>query len=269
MFPVIPVEVPKSQNASPAMFTAGTMTGADIARSELGLTGEGIKVGVIDTGIDYDHPAFGGSGTNGGTTFPTARVAYGYDFVGDDYNADPASDGYNPIPKPDGNPDDCEGHGTHVAGIVGADDDFKGVAPNVTLGAYRVFGCEGSTDTDIILSAMERAEADGMDVINMSLGAAFETWPQYPTGTAADRLWRNGIVVVTSAGNEGDYFTQSAGSPGVSRHAIGVASYDNVAVRLSEIVFTGTTGEPISAGYLPAAGSPTSVPRSTGRSPPP
>ena len=260
VFPVIPVAIPESQESKPAMFTAGQMTGADTVRSELGITGAGIKVGIIDTGIDIDHPDFGGNGTDGSTTFPTTRVAFGYDFVGDDYNADPASPSFNPIPRPDGNPDDCQGHGTHVAGIVGADGEVTGVAPDVTLGAYRVFGCDGSTDTDIILAALERAEADGMDVVNMSLGAGFQSWPQYPTSTASDRLWRNGIVVVASAGNEGATYgyqnTQSLGAPGVAGHAIGVASFDNIAVRMSEIVFTPASGAPISTGYLPATASP-------------
>ena len=90
------------------------------------------------------------------------------------------------------------GHGSHVAGIVGADGKVTGVAPEVTFGAYRVFGCgdNASSDTDVILQAMERAHADGMDVINMSLGASFETWPTYPTAVVADRLVDAGVVVV-------------------------------------------------------------------------
>ena len=99
------------------------------------------------------------------------------------------------VPKPDKYPDDCQGHGTHVAGIVGANGTIKGVAPQVTFGAYRVFGCDGSTDTDIILAALERAKHDGMDVVNMSLGAGFQSWPTYPTSVASDRLWKRGIVV--------------------------------------------------------------------------
>ena len=97
------------------------------------------------------------------------------------------------------------GHGSHVAGIVGADGKVTGVAPEVTFGAYRVFGCgeNASSDTDVILQAMERAHADGMDVINMSLGASFETWPTYPTAVVADRLVDAGVVVVVSQGNEG------------------------------------------------------------------
>ena len=89
--------------SDPELFTSLAMIGADISQSELGYTGEGIKVGVIDTGIDYDHSDLGGDGTqrNNSSVFPTVRVAFGWDFVGDAYNADPASAAYNPIPTPD------------------------------------------------------------------------------------------------------------------------------------------------------------------------
>ena len=196
------------------------MTGADVAQSDLGYTGEGIKVAVMDTGIDYDHPDLGGCFGSG------CRVAFGFDFVGDDFNADPNDPGFNPIPTPDDDPDDCQGHGTHVAGIVGANGAVVGVAPEATLGAYRVFGCEGSTTSDIMIAAMERALADGMDVLNMSIGSSFQ-WPQYPTAQASDRLVNQGMVVVASIGNSGASGTYSAGAPGVGKKVIGVASFDN------------------------------------------
>src|SRR5690606_36254965 len=119
-----------------------------------------------------------------------------------------------------------------------------------------VFGCDGSTDTQIILDALERALADGMDVVNMSLGAAFQTWPGYPTDVASDRLVDAGVVVVASAGNEGDYFTQVTGSPSVGDKVIGVASYDNTQVTLAEILVSDAEGETESVGFLPATGSP-------------
>ena len=75
----------------------------------------------------------------------------GWDFVGDAFNADPASALYNPTPVPDAYPDDCNGHGSHVSGIIGANGAVTGVAPGVTFGAYRVFGCAGSTTADIML----------------------------------------------------------------------------------------------------------------------
>ncbi len=208
--------------------TAVVMTGANLANSA-GYTGTGVKVAVMDTGIDYDHADLGGDGTTraNSSVFPTARVTNGYDFVGDAFNANPASPAYNPNTSPDAYPDDCNGHGTHVAGIVGANGAVKGVAPDVKFGAYRVFGCDGSTTADIMLAAMERALADGMHVLNMSIGSAFMTWPQYPTAAGADALVDAGMVVVASIGNSGADGLYSAGAPGVGNNVIGVASYDN------------------------------------------
>ncbi|KAF9273944.1 hypothetical protein BGZ68_001079, partial [Mortierella alpina] len=85
------------------------MTGVDIAHKQYKLTGKGIKIGVIDTGIDYKHPAFASAGEKEGCFGrhgKNCRVAHGWDFVGDAYT------GYNQ-PKPDGDPMDCYGHGTH------------------------------------------------------------------------------------------------------------------------------------------------------------
>ena len=231
VYPVLTVAMPDSiagdSTADPDLFTSKAMIGADIAQDELGLTGKGVRVAVMDTGLDYDNPDFGGSGVNGGTPFPTARVVTGYDFVGDSFNADATSPAYQPIPHPDSNPDDCFGHGTHVAGIIGANGVVKGVAPDVTFGAYRVFGCKGSTTADIMIAAMERILADKMDVLNMSIGSAFQTWPEYPTAAASDRLVNKGISVIASIGNSGASGVYSAGAPGVGNKVIGVAAIDN------------------------------------------
>ncbi len=255
VYPVLPVQAPQTPS-EPDLVSALSMTGADIAQSELGVRGEGIRVGVIDTGIDYDHPDLGGSGTDGERAFPTEKVVAGHDFVGDDYNADPTSEGYQPVPLPDPDPDDCQGHGTHVAGIVGADGDVsnggvRGVAPGVELGAYRVFGCDGSTEADIMVAAMEQALADGMDVVNQSIGSAFSTWPQYPTAVASDNLVDAGVVMVASIGNSGASGTWSAGSPGVGEDVIGVASFDNVTVTAALLTVDG-----VEIPYMPATGSP-------------
>lgn len=241
------IPAPKTERApgdvSPMMNTALAMTGADYAQNVLGLTGQGIKVGIIDTGVDVDHPAL-----NGGTPgFPNPRVVSGYDFVGDDYNADLGNE-----PMPDANPDDCGGHGSHVAGIVGANGEvLKGVAPNVTFGAYRVFGCNGTTDSDIMAAAMERALADGMQVVNQSIGSSFQ-WPDYPTAKAADNLVKAGVVMVASIGNSGTSGLYAAGAPGVGKKVIGVASFDNTAMSLSH--FTAGAAD---VGYLAATGAPT------------
>ena len=248
---------PKGSSVAPELFTALAMTGADIAQSELGYTGDGVKVAVMDTGIDVDHPAFGGDGVAryDSPLFPSDRVAYGYDFVGDAFNADSTSPSYNPVPVPDDNPDDCGGHGTHVAGIIGANDatnGMKGVAPDVTFGAYRVFGCVGSTTTDIMIAAMERALADGMQVLNMSIGSAYQ-WPQYPTAAAADRLVNKRVVVVASIGNNGTNGLYAAGAPGLGSKVIGTASFDNT--RIAQAAFSITPDDRL-IGYNPATGAP-------------
>nr|WP_297428863.1 S8 family serine peptidase [uncultured Actinotalea sp.] len=257
LHPVLEVAAPEpAASFEPEMLTALAMTGADVAQSELGYTGEGIRVGIVDTGIDTDHPDLGGTGTDGTTAFPSQRVVAGYDFVGDSFNADTSSADYQPVPQPDGDPDDCQGHGTHVAGIVGADGDtalggVRGVAPAVELGAYRVFGCEGSTTSDIIVAALERALADGMDVVNQSLGAAFQAWPGYPTAVASDNLVAAGVVMVASIGNSGASGTWSAGAPGVGEDVIGVASYDNTDVTAQVLQVDGRD-----VAYFPGAGAP-------------
>ncbi|WP_151523823.1 cell wall-binding repeat-containing protein [Serinicoccus kebangsaanensis] len=251
-------EQPQDTQIDPELFTAISMTGADIVQSELGFTGAGVKVGIIDTGIDYDHPDFGGNGSPESTTFPTERVAFGYDFVGDDYNADPgAGDAYQPKPFPDEDPDDCQGHGTHVAGITGASGEVTGVAPDVTLGAYRVFGCEGSTDADIMLHAMEQTLDDDMDVVNLSIGSAFSAWREYPTAQATDALAREGVVVVASIGNSGASGLHSVGAPGVGEDTIGVGSVDNTEYNANFFLDEEQTEVPYTIG-TPAPEPPTS-----------
>ena len=255
MYPVEVVARPVTQASGSTPDDAGSlgMIGADIAQNQLGLTGQGVKVGIIDTGIDIDHPAFGGSGVPGTTPFPNARVIAGYDLVGDAYDAA----GTTPAeltPVPDPVPDDCAGHGTHVSGIVGANGGgVKGVAPKASLAMYRVFGCVGSTADDVILEALERAYADGMQVINQSLGSGRQ-WPEAPTAQATSRLVNKGVVMVASIGNAGPGGNPpdglfAAGAPGVGDKVIGVGAYDN-----AQLSFT-VNG--VAYGYNAVAGSPT------------
>ena len=273
IYPVDVVQAPTPEQAAGSaldLAAAVALTGADVAQNVRGLSGRGVKVGIIDTGIDIDHPAFGGSGTNGTTPFPSARVITGWDFVGDNYNSGGTAE--QQVPVPDANPDDCNGHGTHVAGIVGANGGgIKGVAPGVSFGAYRVFGCVGSTSSDIILEALERAHADGMDVVNQSLGSGRQ-WPQYPTAQATSRLVKRGIVMVASIGNNGPGGSSpdalfAAGAPGVGERVIGVASFDNAqrsfTVNSTPYGYNAATGSPLppTSGSLAAArtGTPTTV----------
>jgi subtilisin family serine protease len=250
VYPVATIAIPETES-SPDLSSALAMTGADVAQNELGLSGDGVRVAVMDTGIDYDHPDLGGCFGSG------CRVVDGWDFVGDDFNADDTAPSYNPVTNPDDDPDDCHGHGTHVAGIVGASGDpdsggARGVAPGVTFGAYRVFGCDGSTTADIMIAAMEMALADGSDILNMSIGSAF-TWPQYPTATASDNMVDQGMIVVASIGNSGANGVYSAGAPGLGEKVIGVASFDNTQIALSTFTIS-PDDTPI--GYAPATGAP-------------
>jgi minor extracellular serine protease Vpr len=249
VYPVLTASIGPTEQADPELVHALAMTGADNAH-DAGYTGEGVKVAVMDTGTDYDNPALGGC------FGPGCRVATGHDFVGDAFNS--SGSGGALIPHPDNDPDDCNGHGTHVAGIVGADGtvngvEITGVAPGVTFGSYRVFGCEGSTTADIMLAAMDQALADDMDVLNMSIGSAFNTHPQYPTAVGSDALVDAGMTVVASIGNSGANGLFSAGAPGVGRKVIGVASFDNSHVELKTF-----TAEPDdkSFGYIQATAAP-------------
>ncbi|HYG59038.1 MAG TPA: S8 family serine peptidase, partial [Symbiobacteriaceae bacterium] len=213
MFPVMFVSVPELESSAEMIRSPEVV--AD------GVDGTGVKVAVIDTGVDYSHPDLGGCLGIG------CRVAKGYDFVGNDYMGpgDPV--------VPDDDPMDQNGHGTHVAGIIGAraagENGVTGVAPGVTLFAYKVFGPDGPTSADIMVAAMERALADGADVVNMSIGASFQ-WPRYPTALAADRLVQRGVVVSVSAGNSGDSGLFAGGAPSVGARVMAVASVDNTAI---------------------------------------
>ncbi|MFI1248018.1 S8 family serine peptidase [Streptomyces anulatus] len=162
-----------------------------------GITGKGVKVGIIDTGIDYRHPDL--------------ENVYegGYDFVDDD--TDPMETTYEDW-KESGQAETSQGskyyteHGTHVAGIIagqGAESKARaahGVAPGASVHAYRVLGPYGSGRTSDIIAAMDQAADDGMDVVNMSLGAAVND-PLSPQAIAADHLVLAGITTVIAAGN--------------------------------------------------------------------
>jgi subtilisin family serine protease len=293
VYPVVSVSLPPvdAGGSQPDLQFATTMTGADVAQNELGLDGSGVKVAIMDSGLDYTLPEFGACASVG----PGCRVAGGFDFVGDDFDANINDSTYQPVPHPDNDPAPCDpnvadqralqpgagtsaaAHGTHVAGIVGANgggdpDLVTGVAPGATLYAYRVFGCNGSTSADVMAAAMERAADDDVDVLNMSIGAALFNFPNYPTAVAADNLVDSGTVVVASIGNSGDLGLWAAGAPGVADKVIGVASVDNIKTFLPyftvapdgrEVGYNAATGAPAppTTGTFPLAqtGTPTTV----------
>ncbi len=214
------------------------LTRTSDAWKSFGRFGDGVRIGVIDTGIDYRHADFGGG------SFPTAKVVGGHDFAGDAYTGKAGS-----LPEPDADPMDCEGHGTHVAGTaagfgVNADgstyrgsyasvdlDSLKigpGTAPRALLYALKVFGCKGGTN--LTAQALDWALdpngdgdfSDRLDVVNLSLGSDFGASDD-PDALFVRKLTQHGVVVVAAAGNGGDFY-DVAGSPGNSPEAISVAN---------------------------------------------
>ncbi|KAJ2823083.1 hypothetical protein FBU31_004396, partial [Coemansia sp. 'formosensis'] len=196
-------------------------TGVSRALNELGLNGKGIKIGIVDTGVDYTHPELGNCWKT--TDCPWQ---YGADFIGDKFD----SSSPNPIVSPNPTPMDCDGHGTHVSGILGGQGpNVYGVAPGATYGMYRVFSCPvngsvASTD-DIILRGIEAAYQDGHNIISLSLGGG--SWPEDPISAACSKLVKKGVVVVAANGNDGSNGLYTAGTPAVGHGVIAVGSIDN------------------------------------------
>jgi hypothetical protein len=200
--------------------------GVDQVWQVFGTQGAGIRVGIIDSGIDYMHPALGGG------FGPGFKVAGGYDFVNNDND-----------------PMDDAGHGTHVAGIVSANSEtLKGVAPQATLYAYKVLDAEGRGSESVIIDAIERAvdpdnngdPSDRLDIVNLSLGSN-EGSPTDPSAIAVNNAVRLGSVFVVAAGNSGyrtptsgkenNYFyngSATIGSPGTAELAITVGAADTL-----------------------------------------
>jgi minor extracellular serine protease Vpr len=166
-----------------------------------GYDGRGIKVGIIDTGIDFNHPDLHGYGLSG-------KVIGGYDYV-------------NTNEKPL----DINGHGTEVAGIVAANGSFSGMAPESQLFSYKVSSNGEAVSSEYIIKAVSRAIEDKVNVINISLGV---NRTNDGLEKAVDQAKENGIVVVVAAGNNGPE-SKTIGSPGRDINAITVgASYNNI-----------------------------------------
>ncbi|KAJ2858126.1 hypothetical protein GGI22_003367 [Coemansia erecta] len=194
-------------------------TGVERAVEELGLSGKGVHIGIVDTGVDYNHPELGACWKTEGCMWQ-----YGEDLVGDGFNPPVGNFETNPGPTPM----DCMGHGTHVAGIIaGQGPNVRGVAPNVTLGMYRVFGCpspsgESGTSDDVIIKAFEMAFKDKSDIISLSLGGG--SWSDEPTSIAVTNIASKGTVVVAAAGNDGAGGLFTASAPAVAKGVIDVGS---------------------------------------------
>ncbi|KNG51237.1 subtilisin-like serine protease PR1C [Stemphylium lycopersici] len=213
-------------------YSTHVMTQVDRLRAQ-GITGKGTKIAVIDSGVDYLHPALGGGFGEG------YLVSYGADLVGDDY------DGSN-TPVPDDDPmDECVGHGTHIAGIIAAQANamgFTGAAPDVTLGAYRTYTCDtGRVSNDVLIAAFNQAFEDGSDIISCSMGYP-SGWKEDPWAVAVSRIVDQGIPCILSAtndGNRGLFYTSTASN---GKGVTAVAAIDNIVTPQLLMNATFTTG---------------------------
>jgi subtilisin family serine protease len=231
--------------------------------------GQGMKIAILDTGIDYTHADFGGPGTvdayntaKATDTLPAdpalfgpaaPKVKGGTDLVGDAYT------GSN-TPVPDPNPLDCAynsgnvGHGSHVAGTATGlgvlangqtyngpynvatytNNSFSigpGVAPKADLYSVRVFGCSGQTN--VVAEAIDWAVANGMDVISMSLGSNFGNVGNADTGSLAEgTAVANAAaagILVVAASGNAGPVPYITSAPAVYEGAISVAATDALA----------------------------------------
>ncbi|MFP5111651.1 S8 family serine peptidase [Bacillaceae bacterium C204] len=216
----LPSESAEQGTAGTSAYTGSnpkTLMGVDKLHNE-GITGKGIKIGVLDTGIDYNHPdlkdAFKG----------------GYDFV--DKDNDPMETTYEDWlksgkPENTGRPYSTD-HGTHVSGIIAGQQKnnakfaTKGVAPDADLYVYRVLGPYSTGSEENIIAGIEQSVKDKMDVINLSLGNSYNS-PLEPSAVAINNAVLSGVTAVLAAGNAGASF-YTVGSPAASPLAITVGS---------------------------------------------
>ena len=188
-------QLQSTENISILVNNSGPFIGTSISYQN-GYDGSGIVVSIIDTGIDLNHPDLEG------------KIIGGYDFVDNDKI-----------------PEDTNGHGTQVAGIIAANGNLKGIAPNSKILMYKVSEDGESVPSDLIIKAIEKSIEDGADIINISLGI---NQTNTKIDQAVNKAVKNNIFVVTAAGNFGPELS-TIGSPGINPNAITVgATFNNV-----------------------------------------
>lgn len=218
---------------------------------------------MLDSGVDYTHANLGGGGTltdyqnaygtgtadSRNTTrdglFPTAKVVEGYDFVGEQWPSGPL--------QPDDDPIDFEGHGTHVADIIGG---VGGVAPGVDLYAVKVCSAVSSSCSGVaLIQGMEYAvdpdgdgdPSDKVNIINMSLGSSYGQPFDDDLAAAVDNASALGVLTVASAGNSGDK-PYANGTPAAAPTALSVAQTQ---VPSAELPFIEVDGNDYPAVFQP------------------
>ncbi|KAJ6437307.1 MFS transporter [Purpureocillium lavendulum] len=176
-----------------------------------GITGKGSRIAIIDTGVDYEHPALGGC------FGPGCPVSFGADLVHNE-----------PTPM------DCFGHGTFIAGLIAAQNNdigLVGAAPGAELGMYRISIDGRLTTTDIMIAAIYRAYDDGATIISSSFGMFGLGWADTPIAEAASRVTSRGVVYVQAAGNDGEQGAFTTLDPAGSPDVISVGSISSTTYR--------------------------------------
>ena len=258
-------EVQQSVRYHRALFRSPEVIGApQVWGPTLATAGKGIKIGVIDDGVDRSHPFFSPSGFSmpvgypkGNTAYTTAKVIVARAFP------QPGQNGR--VAKLPFDPQESE-HGTHVAGIAAGDHgtiargvQVSGIAPQAYIGNYRVltvassgFGLDGNSPE--IVAGIEQAVRDGMDVINLSLGEPEITPSRDIVVQAINAAAAAGVVPVIAAGNDYDAVGPgSIGSPGSASRAITAAAATKTGVIAG---FSSGGPTPVSLGLKPDVTAP-------------
>ncbi|KAF9650862.1 subtilisin-like protease [Thelephora ganbajun] len=207
---------------TPDPLSTHVLTGVDKAHAQ-GLTGKGITIGILDTGVDYKHPTLGGGFGSG------FKVAGGYDFVGDNY------DGTN-TPVPGSDPLDQqvplgEMNSIILTHHIGAN---PGNEYNIDGVAYRIFGCHGSTEDPVIIEALLRGYKGGLDILTLSLGGA-NGFSEAAASVVASRIAKTGKVITIAAGNDGELGPWYTSAPATGKDVISMGSVDNTITPIQNV----------------------------------
>jgi serine protease AprX len=213
------VYISKDRPLTPFFDNAGPAVNASAAWKS-NYTGAGIGVALIDSGVN-NHPDLMTTGL-----LPHSRIVYNKSFVPGDSSA---ADAY--------------GHGTHIAGLIAGNglsstgplfsQNFKGIAPGTNIVNLRVLDANGTATDSSVIAAINQAVSlksqYNIRVINLSLGrGVFESYKQDPLCQAVEKAWKNGIVVVVAAGNNGRFLPTSGygtvTSPGNDPYVLTVGS---------------------------------------------
>src|SRR5918994_3342376 len=250
---------------SPAQIGAPALWGSGLTNA-----GQGLKIGIIDEGIDHTHPFFSPAGYTMPPGFPKGQTAYTNAKVIVARAFPPARPTWKHASKPFD--PELSSHGTHVAGIAAGNANtqaegarISGIAPRAYLGNYKALTIPTDADVGLdgnspeLVAAIEAAVADGMDVINMSLGEPEIEPSRDIVVQALAAAARAGVVTVVAAGNDFEDFGRgSVGSPGSSPDAITVGAVTTTRGGADDVVapFSSSGPTPLSLRLKPEVSAP-------------